>query len=212
MKEYTGQRKLTLNVDDLHIPFMAWSSGQKEFMPLLLAFYYLEDHLSDGIKKDKYKYVVIEEPEMGLHPKAIISIILQIINLMQTYGYKIIISTHSSVFLEFAWAFNLLKSAKSYQGIYKIFDIEDSTIIKNMLCNIYDKTIKTYYFSRSENDKVVSHDISSLDVASEDVMISEWGGISEFSSKMSDIVSQYGIDNEKIKQEFDYDTIAPSMF
>ncbi len=118
---------------------------------------------------------------------------------MQTYGYKIIISTHSSVFLEFAWAFNLLKSAKSYQGIYKIFDIEDSTIIKNMLCNIYDKTIKTYYFSRSENDKVVSHDISSLDVASEDAMISEWGGISEFSSKMSDIVSQYGIDNEKIK-------------
>ena len=105
-EERAGQKKMVLNVDDLSIPFMSWSAGQKEFMPLLLAFYCLSGPPSKVIKKEKYRYVVIEEPEMGLHPKAIISVILQILELIQTGGYKVIVSSHSPVFLEFAWGFN----------------------------------------------------------------------------------------------------------
>ena len=82
MEERASQKKMVLNVDGMSIPFMSWSAGQKEFMPLLLAFYCLSAPPSKVVKKEKYKYVVIEEPEMGLHPRAIISVILQILELI----------------------------------------------------------------------------------------------------------------------------------
>lgn len=104
-----GQRKMKMLVDGVKLPFMAWSAGQKEFMPLLLAFYCLSGPPSAVVNKDGYKWVIIEEPEMGLHPRAIESIIIEIIELMQM-GYKVIISTHSSVFLDFAWAIKELSS------------------------------------------------------------------------------------------------------
>ena len=197
-EERAGQKKMVLNVDDLSIPFMSWSAGQKEFMPLLLAFYCLSGPPSKVIKKEKYKYIVIEEPEMGLHPKAIISVILQILELIQTGGYKVIVSSHSPVFLEFAWCFNLLKSKpQQYEAIYELFDIPEISPVREMLAGLFDKSIRTYYFDReSKNGKVVSYDISSLDVTDSNSIISEWGGLSEFSSRVSEVVSKYSIDNE----------------
>lgn len=197
-EERAGQKKMILNVDDLSIPFMSWSAGQKEFMPLLLAFYCLSGPPSNVIKKEKYRYVVIEEPEMGLHPKAIISVILQILELIQTGGYKVIVSSHSSVFLEFAWSFNLLRSnPQQYEALYELFDIPEISPVKEMLAGLFDKSIRTYYFDReSKNGKVVSHDISSLDVTDTNNIVSNWGGLSEFSSKVSEVVSKYSIDYE----------------
>ena len=194
MEERYGQKKMVLKVDDMNIPFMSWSAGQKEFMPLLLAFYCLSGPPSKVVKKEKYKLVVIEEPEMGLHPKAIINIILQILELIQSGGYKIIVSTHSPVFLEFAWAFNLLKQniVKQYEALYDMFDIPDSSPVQEMLSGMFQKNVKTYYFKQNDsNGKVVSNDISSLDVCGEDAIVSEWGGLSAFSTKVSDIVSKY---------------------
>ena len=197
-EERAGQKKMILNVDDLSIPFMSWSAGQKEFMPLLLAFYCLSGPPSKVIKKEKYRYVVIEEPEMGLHPKAIISVILQILELIQTGGYKVIVSSHSPVFLEFAWSFNLLRSnPQQYEALYELFDIPEISPVKEMLAGLFDKSIRTYYFDReSKNGKVVSHDISSLDVTDANSIVSNWGGLSEFSSKVSEVVSKYSIDYE----------------
>lgn len=197
-EERAGQKKMILNVDDLSIPFMSWSAGQKEFMPLLLAFYCLSGPPSNVIKKEKYRYVVIEEPEMGLHPKAIISVILQILELIQTGGYKVIVSSHSPVFLEFAWSFNLLRSnPQQYEALYELFDIPEISPVKEMLAGLFDKSIRTYYFDReSKNGKVVSHDISSLDVTDTNNIVSNWGGLSEFSSKVSEVVSKYSIDYE----------------
>lgn len=192
MEERSGQKKMVLNVDDMNIPFMAWSAGQKEFMPLLLAFYCLSGPPSKVIKKEKYKYVVIEEPEMGLHPKAIISVILQILDLIQTGGYKIVVSTHSPVFLEFAWAFNLLKQCPQTRNaaISKIFGAGSATSLQPTLQGVFDKSIKTYFFQRNEKGKVVSQDISTLDVADENLNVAEWGGLSEFSSRVSEVVSK----------------------
>ena len=197
-EERAGQKKMILNVDDLSIPFMSWSAGQKEFMPLLLAFYCLSGPPSKVIEKEKYRYVVIEEPEMGLHPKAIISVILQILELIQTGGYKVIVSSHSPVFLEFAWGFNLLRSKpQQYEALYELFDIPEISPVKEMLAGLFDKSIRTYYFDReSKNGKVVSHDISSLDVTDANSIVSNWGGLSEFSSKVSEVVSKYSIDYE----------------
>lgn len=195
MEERSGQKKMLLQVDDVNIPFMSWSAGQKEFMPLLLAFYCLSGPPSKVIKREKYKYVIIEEPEMGLHPQAIISVILQILELLQD-GYQVILSTHSPMFLEFAWAFNLLKSVPTkYTALYELFNVPNNSSISTMLTGIFEKTINTYYFNRTKTGKVVSVNISSLDAGSSNSTIAEWGGLSSFASKASEVVSKH-LNNE----------------
>jgi len=195
MDDRTGQKKLRMKVDGMSVPFITWSAGQKEFMPLLLGFYWLCPP-SKISKKDEYKYVVIEEPEMGLHPQAIISVILQVIDLLSR-GYKVIISTHSPVLLEFAWVFNYLKDSKvGEEALFELFNLPKTGLTKKLFDKIISgKEIKTFYFDRV-NEKVVTKDISTLDAGNEDDAIAEWGGLSAFAGKATDIVSKYFVDNK----------------
>lgn len=183
----TVKKRFKLNIGDSSIPYMAWSAGQKEFMPLLLSFYWLCPPANSN-RKDGIKYVIIEEPEMGLHPQAIESVILQILDLLSR-DYKVIVSTHSPVLLEFAWAFQYLKDAGANGNILsELFGIKETQdgVFNNIL---ETKDINTYYFDRV-NNKVDIKNISTLDAGSEDVSIAEWGGLSSFSSKASDIISR----------------------
>jgi len=185
--EKENQKRFKLDVGKSSIPFMAWSAGQKEFMPLFLSFFYLG---SIPKKKRNIKYIIIEEPEMGLHPQAIESIILQIIILL-SMDYKIILSTHSPMLLEFAWAFSLLKRHNvNINSLFEMFDSKNMQLrgIKGKIEAVFKtKNIKTYYFDRNEN-KVEIKDISSLDAGAEDESIANWGGLSSFSAKATDIV------------------------
>jgi energy-coupling factor transporter ATP-binding protein EcfA2 len=189
MDERTGQRKLRMEVGGMSIPYMTWSAGQKEFMPLLLGFYWLYPPFKYGQTKN-VKYVVIEEPEMGLHPEAIKSVILQIIDLISR-NFKVIVSTHSPVLLEFVWAYNLLKNSQvTEEAFFELFDIPENEGTKGLFDGLLSKKINTYYFDR-KNEKVIAKDISSLDAGSEDEAMSGWGGISSFAGKAADVVSKY---------------------
>lgn len=190
MDEYLGQKKMKMQIDGMEIPFMTWSAGQKEFMPLLLGIYCLSGPPTSIVKKENYRYVVIEEPEMGLHPQAIKSVLLQIIELIHS-GYRVIISTHSSLPIEFTWAFNCLKESekeKREEALCSLFDIDKTSNVRNIFNQIFNKNIHTYYFN-SANHEVT--DITSLDVFSTNDIISEWGGLSEFASRVSDVVSRF---------------------
>lgn len=185
-----GRKQFILQVGGSELPFMTWSAGQKEFMPLLLSFYYLSPP-SKVSKKGEFDVVVIEEPEMGLHPQAIQSILLEVMDLMSR-GYQVIISTHSPVFLEFAWAFKYLKESKtsSYKTLMELFDFSGGPpSLITMFKNAFSKEIKSYYFDRN-NGGVNVTDISSLDAGSENASISEWGGLSTFSTKAGELVSK----------------------
>ena len=189
----SGQKKLQLSLDNMSIPFMAWSAGQKEFMPLLMAFYCLSGPPLNALDCNQYHYVVLEEPEMGLHPQAIQSVLLQIIELMQK-GYKIIVSTHSHVMLEFAWAFNIIKGSNASpeqkeKMLQKMFGAEQFTSIVKMTKGIFEKDVNTFYFE-DKGKGVMTQDISTLDVASDDQNMADWGGLSQFSDKASEVVSQ----------------------
>lgn len=189
IEEDRGQKKLFQRIDGMRVPFMSWSTGQKEFIPLLFVFY----RLVDG---EPYKYVIIEEPEMGLHPRAINVIILQLLIFMQA-GYRIIVSTHSPMFLEFAWAFNFLQSLKMAhfnEALAEILSMNKWEM--GMTDKVSMKTIKTYFFRRKQDGRVTSRDISSLDVDDDDTIVSEWGGLSSFASKASEVVSKYAPDDE----------------
>ena len=193
MEENSGQKKMKMKIDDMSIPFMTWSAGQKEFMPLLIAFYCLSGPASQVFKKDNYKYVVIEEPEMGLHPQAIKAVLLEILELIHN-GLKVIVSTHSTTLLDFAWAFNIVKkseAANKEDALYEMFDLHKNAATSQIFEGLLSKELSTYYFSRTATGEVTSTDISSLDAGSEDSAISEWGGLSQFSSKVADIVYKY---------------------
>ena len=190
LENENGQRKMRMKVDGMDMPFMTWSAGQKEFMPLLMGFYCVSGPPMQLLNKDQYDYIVIEEPEMGLHPKAIMSVLLEILELVQM-GKKVIVSTHSTVPLEFVWAFNILKRSANKNkeaGLAKLFDVSGKGA--GIFAGIFDKSIRTYAFERKD-EKVESVDISSLDALDEQPVVSEWGGLSSFATRASELVTKY---------------------
>lgn len=190
MENDNGQRKMRLKVDGMDMPFMTWSAGQKEFMPLLMGFYCVSGPPMHLLNKDQYNSIIIEEPEMGLHPQAIMAVLLEILQLVQM-GKKVIVSTHSTVPLEFVWAFNILKKSTKKDRETAMLRLFDETVEgPGMLSGILKKSIRTYAFVRKE-DKVTSQDISSLDALDEREEVSEWGGLSSFATKASELVSIY---------------------
>jgi len=186
----TGMRKrIQINMNGNPLSFMAWSAGQREFMPLLLGLYWLMP-ASKASKKSDIDWVVIEEPEMGLHPQAILSVILMCLELLHR-GYRLLISTHSPVLLEAVWAIRLLQNENcNTKYLYQLFDLKPSPAITELFENILkNKKFSTYYFDR-EKDGVVVRDISSLDPFDPDSAIANWGGLTSFSSRASEVVSQ----------------------
>lgn len=192
LDESSGQKKMRMQVGGSSLPFMTWSAGQKEFMPLLMATYCLTGPAIKTINRKQYKYVVIEEPEMGLHPKAIQAVIVQMLEFINA-GYKVIVSTHSSVLLEFAWTFKMIQRLPDdvrVEALCELFDVSINSNVTRIFKGVDNKDLKTYFFSH-EKKGVKSFDISSLDVTSGNVGESEWGGLSQFATKASDVVSKY---------------------
>lgn len=187
--EYSLKKRFVMNVAGSYLPFMTWSAGQKEFMPLLLSFYHLIPSTKASLR-DNIKWVIIEEPEMGLHPRAIESIMVVFLELLAR-GYKVIVSTHTPVLLELAWA---IKYVKEYNGtaddLFELFSLSQNASLQKVFeAVIKNKVFNTYYFNLGENGATVQ-DISSLDAGSEDMSISNWGGLSEFGGKASNVVSK----------------------
>lgn len=75
----------------------------------------------------------------------------------------------------------------------EMFEVDMATAAASLFDGLRGMTVKTYYSAGSTTEKgVVFSDISALDVFSENVNMSEWGGLSSFASKVSEIVSCYG--------------------
>lgn len=74
------------------LPFLVWSAGQREFIPLLLGLYWLLPPRAQS-KRDEIDWVVIEELEMGLHPRAIETVLLLVLELIHR-GYREIGRAH----------------------------------------------------------------------------------------------------------------------
>ncbi len=182
------RKRIVLDVAGSQLPFMTWSTGQREFTPLLLGLYWLMPS-GKAEKKNNINWVVIEEPEMGLHPKAISALLTVFFELMRR-GYKVIVSTHSAQVLELVWAIRYLVKAKAEPGqLLKVLDLRSNYFSKPLAEVVLGKTFKTYYFSRQDKDVYVK-DISTLDAENPDEAISDFGGLTAFSTKVSDVVTE----------------------
>ena len=183
------RKRIVLDIAGTQLPFMTWSTGQREFAPLLLGLYWLMPS-GKTEKKNDVDWVVIEEPEMGLHPKAISAVLLIFLELLRR-GYKVIVSTHSSQILELIWAIRFIAKSNSVSTrLRQLLNLKASAYSRDLTKTILEeKTFKTYYFSRQ--DSVVSvKDISTLDPEDPDEAIADWGGLTLFSTKSADIVTE----------------------
>ena len=183
------RKRIVLEVEGTRLPFMTWSTGQREFTPLLLSLYWLMPS-GKARKKNNINWVVIEEPEMGLHPKAISALLLIFLELLRR-GYKVIISTHSAQILELVWAIRFIAKSKTAPArLRKLLGLKPNVFSKDLTETVLNgKTFKTYYFSRQ--DKTVNvKDISTLDAEDPDEAVSDWGGLTLFSTKSADIVTE----------------------
>ncbi len=194
--ERSGRKKFRMDIQDSSMPFMTWSAGQKEFMPLLLAFYYLSPS-GKVSRTDNIKTIILEEPEMGLHTKALRSILLNLLELMSR-GYKIVLSTHSSFFLEFAWFMkNIPKNGNSVVSLSRLFEVKNnSEKFAQLFETILKKKLKAYSFQFT-NKKVQTKDISDLDPFSNDAEIADWGGLTSFATRTGDVLSELTLFDEQ---------------
>ncbi|MGM0553383.1 MAG: AAA family ATPase [Pseudomonadota bacterium] len=184
------KKRIVINVGEDTLPYMAWSAGQREFMPLLFGLYWLMP--SGGASRRKgVNWVVIEEPEMGLHPQAIQSVLLICLELMHR-GYKVIISTHSPLLLEAAWAIRALKENRANPDqLFSLFDIPNSPGMRDVFESVLrKKAIQCHYFQPTSSGKVCTRDISSLDPLADETATADWGGLTQFSSRASEVVSE----------------------
>ena len=94
-------KRLKLTHGKSQLPFMTWTAGQREFTPLLLGLYHLLPPRR-LVKQPDIEWVVIEEPEMGLHPQAISIFMLLVLDLLWL-GYCVGLSTHSPLVLTVVW-------------------------------------------------------------------------------------------------------------
>jgi hypothetical protein len=103
------------NEKGVRLPFMTWTAGQREFTPLLLGLYHVLPPRKDT-KRPDIDWVVIEEPEMGLHPQAIAVFMLLVLDLLWR-GYRVVVSTHSPLILDVVWA---IRRVAEYRGRWQL--------------------------------------------------------------------------------------------
>ena len=167
------------------LPYLVWSAGQREFTPMLLGLYWLLPP-SKVARRDKLEWVVIEELEMGLHPNAITVTMLLVMELLWR-GYRVCLSTHSPHVLDVVWALRVLQAHGGVErDVLDLFNIKTDASTRGLARAALEKEMRVYYFQRDGAVK----DISSLDPAAEDNATAGWGGLSEFSGHVGDIVAR----------------------
>lgn len=183
-----SQKRLVLGSNETPLPYMVWSAGQREFVPLLLGAYRLMPSTKVSRRRD-LSWVVIEELEMGLHPRAISVVLLLLLELLWR-GYRVCVSTHSPQVLEMVWALTRVRQGKgSFKDVLDLFDTEgdERPGLQSIAESALSKTTHVYYFDGTSG-KV--RDISNLDPSAELEQEANWGGLSEFSSRVNEVVAR----------------------
>lgn len=161
----------------------------REFTPLLLSMVWLMPPAS-AARREKLNTVVIEEPEMGLHPSAILGFTLLVLVLLHR-KYRVIISTHSPSVLDVVWALRSLRETSKCRAVGALRAIFEIAAGDNQLNATFrtalESALKVHYFDR-HGSTVTVRDISTLDPSSTDEAAAGWGGLSGFSGRIADIV------------------------
>lgn len=178
------------------IPFMSWTAGQREFIPLLLALYELMPS-GGGSRMRRAGHhdihtVILEEPELGLHPAALLAVCIAVLFLMER-GYRVVISTHSPVVVDFAWALNSFSVAgrtgqRGLSSLLRSFGLgnESTALAKAVL----HQQARTYYMGYAKPGQVHVKDISGLRADALDADERTWGHLLDYSVQVAEAVAR----------------------
>lgn len=185
--KFRSQKRLVLGPgNDGGLPYMVWSAGQREFVPLLLGFYWLMPPTKVPTRAE-IKWVVLEELEMGLHPRAIAVVLLLVLELVAR-GYRVCLSTHSPQVLDALWAIkNLKENNADANAILEVFQAPRTQSMRKLAEIVLRKSLRVFYFDTKTGGTT---DISALDPSAEDEGSSGWGGLSEFSGRANRAVAR----------------------
>src|ERR1035438_9130441 len=129
---------------------------------------------------------MIEELEMGLHPKAIAAVFFIVLELLSR-GYKVCLSTHSPQVLDLVWAFrNLREHGADPQKLLSLFGANPTPSTLKLAQAALTKIAKVYYFDPQSR---TTRDISTLDPAASELAEAGWGGLTELSGTLADMVA-----------------------
>lgn len=127
-------------------------------------------------KREGTDWVVIEEPEMGLHPQAVTAVMLLVLDLLWR-GYRVVLSTHSPHVLTMLWMMRQLRDHKArWQLVCEAFGVVNSPAMRNVAQAALDKNYQAHLLQFDAQGKVTSLDISALDPNSDDERVAGWGG------------------------------------
>jgi hypothetical protein len=181
--------RLSLNYGSkVALPFMTWTAGQREFTPLLLGLYHVLP--SRRVKKRKeIEWVVIEEPEMGLHPHAVSTFMVLALDLLWR-GYKVVLSTHSPLVLDAIWALQQLAANNASVGLAcEAFGLSRTNATREVMRHALAADYRVHYLNFDpQTSRVRSTDISMLDPFSDNENEADWGGLTGFSSRFGEAV------------------------
>lgn len=167
------------------LPYLVWSAGQREFVPLLLGLYWLCPSAKTATR-GSLKWAIIEELEMGLHPQAI-SVVLTLVLELLSRGYKVCISTHSPHVLDMVWALRFMKDhGGDTKDVRDLFHLPAGAQANAIAASALKMDCRVYYFTRDGTVR----DISGLDPGADDTAESGWGGLTEFSGWAGDLVAR----------------------
>ena len=167
------------------LPYSVWSAGQREFVPLLLGLYWLLPPAATP-RRNEVEWVVVEEPETGLHPNAINAVLNLVLELLRR-EYRVCLSTHSPHVLDIVWALRFFQeNGGTARDVTRLLNLPLYPATRGIAEAALNGTLNTYYFAR--DGRVL--DISELDPGSEDAAQSGWGGLTEFSGHAGDIVAE----------------------
>jgi hypothetical protein len=158
-----------LKHDKVQLPFMVWSAKQREFSPLLLGMYWLMP-AGKVSRRESLNWVVIEELEMGLHPKAISAFMAIVLELLRR-DYRVCLATHSPHLLDVAWALQTLKRCEGTdKDVLRLFGLPSNNITKTLAKSALGKSISVQYFKPGMGPV----DISNLDPGSNEADVAGW--------------------------------------
>ncbi len=167
------------------LPYLVWSAGQREFVPLLLGLYWLLPAAKVS-RRGALSWVVIEELEMGLHPKAMSATMALVLELLAR-GYRVVLSTHSPHVLDVVWALRFLQDHDGQaKDVLDIFGLTPNGKTSKLAKAALSADLKVHYFRRN----APTVDISALDPGSESAEMAGWGGLTEFSGHVGDVVAR----------------------
>lgn len=136
---------------------------------------------------------MIEELEMGLHPKAISTMLLAVLELLNR-GYRVCLSTHSPHVLDLVWALRMFRDHRAHPNkVLDLFGTKHTPAMTKLAESALRADTKVYYFDPKTK---TARDISHLDPASDAAEEADWGGLTDFSGRVADEVAEAVADDK----------------